>query len=117
MVEEIINYNNLSEFNSILNSEVKRQNKDIKELKNTKISYLCKYCKKKTEKWLNDPLTKDLICSFDCLIGLKKKDFYDDNSSLVKKECLLCAKLFNSDKYGEFCSINCKNSYEKIMNN
>jgi hypothetical protein len=110
----MINYNKCKDFKKIFNLEQKRQQKE--KLDNIKISFICKCCKKESFMWLNDPLTKDLVCCFNCLIGLKKEDFYSDNSSLVRKECLLCANLYNHDKYGEFCSLECKKSYKKIMN-
>jgi hypothetical protein len=113
-MEKIINYKQCNKFEDLLKLEKQRQNKE--KLDNVKISFICKCCKKECIMWLNDPLTKDFVCCFNCLIGLKKEDFYSESSSLIRKECLLCANLYNHDKYGEFCSLECKKSYEKIMN-
>lgn len=114
----------------LFEKEIERQKVDNKDdLKNIKVSLTCRKCGKKFEKWLFDPTLKTMTCSEECDIAKRKSDVFDENSSKLQHECVVCGLLFENDgiivgKTREdavvnreclVCSEKCKETYGKIF--
>lgn len=129
----VIDYSNEEEelfLKDIFEKESKRQCQTSRDdLENVKIKLTCKNCGEKFEKWLFDPMLKTVTCSEKCEIEKRKKDVFDENSSKLQHECVVCGLLFENDgiivgKSREdavvnreclVCSPKCKETYGRIF--
>lgn len=122
-----IDYTNCKDYQDIIYSEKIRQSKD--EPSNVFVCVKCKKCSKEFDKWLFDPSLKELYCSRECEMDSKLNDYFDENSSRLKHECVMCGKLFDDDSIvvgenkesGEVdrkilvCSKNCREMYRSMF--